>query len=254
MTKALEGKVALVTGASSGIGRAAAIAFARDGAKVVVAARRPVEGEETAEIIRNNGGEAIFVKADVSNADQVQSLMQATVEAYGQLDCAFNNAGITSPSLTPLGDLSEQEWDAVIDTNLKGIWFCMKYEIPLMLKQEGSSIVNMSSVLGLVGTSIGVGAYVVSKHGIIGLTKAAALEYARQGLRINAVCPGFVQTSLIDVATSTAEASEAIVAAHPVGRIGRVEEVADTVVWLCSDSASFITGHSMVIDGGYSLQ
>jgi NAD(P)-dependent dehydrogenase (short-subunit alcohol dehydrogenase family) len=251
MAKTLEGKVALVTGGSSGIGRASALAFAKEGAAVIVAARRTTLGEETARIISENGGDSLFVKTDVSNSAEVRSLVNTIAERYGRLDFAFNNAGISAPTLSPTADMSEEEWDSVIATNLKGIWLCMKYEIPLMLKQSGGSIVNMSSILGVVGTSLGVSAYVASKHAIIGLTKAAALEYAPHGLRINAVCPGFVETSLIEVATNEPGGREQLVSLHPVGRIGRPEEVAQPVVWLCSEAASFITGHSMVIDGGY---
>jgi NAD(P)-dependent dehydrogenase (short-subunit alcohol dehydrogenase family) len=254
MNTNFEGKVALVTGASSGIGRATAIAFGREGAKVVVAARRVREGEETAALIREAGGEAIFVKTDVSISTDVESLVQRTLEVYGRLDYAFNNAGISGPSLSLLADLTEQDWDSVIDANLKSIWLSMKYEIPTMLRQGTGSIINMSSILGVVGTSLGTSAYVASKHAIIGLTKAAALEYAKQGLRINAVCPGFIQTALIEVATNNPHISDAIVAAHPVGRIGKPEEVAEAVIWLCSDGASFITGQSLVIDGGYIAQ
>jgi NAD(P)-dependent dehydrogenase (short-subunit alcohol dehydrogenase family) len=253
MTEEFKGKVALVTGASSGIGRASALAFARQGAKVVVVARRVQEGEQTVQMITQNGGEAIFVKADVSKATEVESLIRTIAETYGRLDCALNNAGI-SGSLAPAADLSEQEWDSVINTNLKGVWLCLKHEIAYMLKQASGSIVNMSSVLGLGGTSLGASAYVASKHAVIGLTKAAALEYARQGLRINAICPGFVETVLIEVATKNPEVREQIVALHPIGRLGRPEEVAEAVIWLCSDAASFVTGHSMVVDGGYSAQ
>ena len=251
MAKTLEGKVALVTGGSSGIGRASALAFAREGAKVIVAARRIEPGEETVQIIKQQGGEAIFVKTDVSNPAEVKSLFDTIDKTYGRLDCAFNNAGISAPTLSLAADMSEEEWDSVINTNLKGIWLCMKYEIPLMLKRESGSIVNMSSILGVVGTSLGVSAYVASKHAIIGLTKAAALEYARQGLRINAVCPGFVETTLIEVATNEPGGRAQLESLHPVGRIGLPEEVAQPVIWLCSDAASFVTGHSMVVDGGY---
>jgi NAD(P)-dependent dehydrogenase (short-subunit alcohol dehydrogenase family) len=254
MAGKFEGKVALVTGGSSGIGRAAALAFAREGAKVVVAARRPAQGEQTVQMIKESGGKAMFVKTDVSNAAEVESLMKAIAEVYGKLDCAFNNAGISGPALGLTADLSEQEWDSVTDINQKGIWLSMKYEIPLMLKQGSGSIVNMSSILGLVGTAIGVAPYVASKHAIIGLTKAAALEYGKQGLRINAVCPGFVQTELIEIVTNNPGGEEALIAAHPIGRIGNPEEIAESVIWLCSNAASFITGQSLVIDGGYIAQ
>lgn len=253
MAKSFDGKVALVTGASSGIGRASALAFAREGARVVVTARREQEGEETVRMIKGNGGEATFVKTDVSSAAEVESLLRTIAAAYGRLDCAFNNAGIPG-SLAPTADMSEDDWDSVIGINLKGVWLCLKHEIALMLKRRRGAIVNMSSVLGLEGTALGASAYVASKHGVIGLTKAAALEYAQQGLRINAVCPGFVKTALIEVATGNPDIAKAIVAAHPVGRLGNPEEIAEAVIWLCSDAASFVTGHSMVVDGGYVAQ
>jgi NAD(P)-dependent dehydrogenase (short-subunit alcohol dehydrogenase family) len=253
MTKRFEGKVALVTGASSGIGQATALAFAREGAKVVAAARRVQQGEETVDMIKRNGGEAIFVKADIASAAEVESLMRATITAYGRLDCALNNAG-TSGALMPAVDVSEQEWDSVINTNLKGAWLCLKHEIELMVKQGSGSIVNMSSVLGLGGTPIGASAYVASKHALIGLTKVTAVEYAKRGVRVNAVCPGFIETALIEVATTSPEAKDQLIALHPIGRLGNPEEVAEAVVWLCSDAASFVTGHSMVVDGGYIAQ
>jgi NAD(P)-dependent dehydrogenase (short-subunit alcohol dehydrogenase family) len=254
MKTGFDGKVALVTGASSGIGRATAIAFGREGARVAVAARRIKEGEETAQIVREAGGKAVFIKTDVSRPLEVRSLVEQTVETFGRLDYAFNNAGISGPSLSLLAELNEEDWDSVMDANLKSIFLSMKYEIPAMMKHGAGSIINMSSILGVVGTSLGTSAYVASKHAIIGLTKAAALEYAKQGLRINAVCPGFIKTALIEVATNNPEISDAIVAAHPVGRIGKPEEVAEAVIWLCSDGASFITGQSIVIDGGYIAQ
>jgi NAD(P)-dependent dehydrogenase (short-subunit alcohol dehydrogenase family) len=254
MPKRLEGKVALVTGASSGIGRASAVALAAEGARVVVAARRVEMGQETVAIIRDAGGEAAFVRADVSVAADVERLVRETADAYGRLDCALNNAGVPGSVLAPTADLTEEQWDEVLTTNLKGVWLSMKYEIPLMLEGGGGSIVNMSSILGLVGSGMGVSPYVTSKHAIVGLTKAAALEYAKRGVRVNAVCPGFVETALIELATDVPGIGEALAAAHPVGRIGRPEEIAGAVVWLCSNEASFVTGQTVVLDGGYTAQ
>ena len=247
-----EGKVAIITGANSGIGQASALAFAREGARVVLAARRVQQGEETVRLIKQNGGDANFIKTDVSNSAEVEALMRATVEMYGRMDFALNNAG-TAGNL-PIAEMSEEEWDSVIGTNLKGVWLCLKHEIALMARQGGGAIVNMSSVLGLLGTSLGASAYVASKHAIIGLTKATALEYASQGIRVNAVCPGYIKTALIEGATSNPDVNDQLIAAHPIGRLGNPPEVAEAVIWLCSDAASFVTGHSMVVDGGYSAQ
>ena len=253
MMNKFEGKVVLITGANSGIGQASALAFAREGARVVLAARRVQQGEDTVRLMKQNGGDAIFVKTDVSNSAEVEALMRATIEMYGRLDFAVNNAG-TAGNLGPAAEMSEEEWDSVIGTNLKGVWLCLKHEIALMTRQGGGSIVNMSSVLGLLGTSLGASAYVASKHAIIGLTKATALEYASQGIRINAVCPGYIKTALIEGATSNQEVNDQLIAAHPIGRLGNPDEVAETVIWLCSDAASFVTGHSLVVDGGFSAQ
>ena len=249
MAGLLEGKVALVTGGASGIGRATALAFAREGAKVVIADVAVEDGEETVRMIEESGGKAIFVETDVSQSDQVEALINKAVETYGRLDCAFNNAGIEGEqALTP--DCTEENWDRVININLKGVWLGMKYEIPQMLKQGGGAIVNMSSVAGLVGFPSSP-AYVASKHGILGLTKTAALEYATEGIRVNAVCPGVIRTPMVERATGGDPEVEAQFAAmEPVGRMGKPEEVAEAVVWLCSDAASFVTGHSMVVDGG----
>lgn len=254
MTGRLEGKVALVTGAGSGIGRASALAFAREGAKVVVADVDIEGGESTVRMITETDGEAILVKADVSKAQDVQALIDKAVETYGRLDCAFNNAGIVGDiGLTP--ECTEENWDRVVGINLKGVWLCMKYEIPQMLKQGKGAIVNASSIMGLVGSANGAPAYTASKHGVIGLTKAAALEYAQKNIRINAVCPGFVRTPMVDYLTrGSAEAEAGIIAREPVGRLGSPEEIAEVVVWLCSDAASFVMGHSLAADGCYTVQ
>lgn len=253
MTGRLEGKVTLVTGGGSGIGRASALAFAREGGKVIIADVAIVSGKETVQITKRAGGEAIFVEADVTKAAEVEALVDKAVKTYGRLDCAFNNAGIEgSGSLT--ADCSEENWDRTINVNLKGVWLCIKYEIPWMLNHGGGAIVNMSSVVGLVGAE-NRPAYVASKHGIVGLTKAAALEYAKSGIRVNAVCPGIIRTPMMDRITSgdpQAEASR--IEREPVGRMGTPEEIAEAVVWLCSDAASFVTGHTMIVDGGWVAQ
>ena len=243
-----EGKVALVTGGNSGIGRATAIKFAESGAKVVIAARRVAEGEETVDIIREAGGDAIFVKTDVSRAADVEAMVARTVEAYGRLDCAFNNAGMTGAGGPP-HEHPEDLWDEVMSVNLKGVWLCMKYEVPEMLRRGGGAIVNDSSLAGLIATP-GQAAYVASKHGVIGLTKSAALAYARDGIRVNAVCPSWISTPMIGGLLQDPDRKARLIAAHPVGRLGTPEEVAEAVLWLCSDAASFVTGHSMVVDGG----
>ena len=256
----MKGKVVLVTGGSSGIGRASALAFAREGAKVVVNANMNIEGgEETVRLIKESGGDAIFVKADASKVAEVDTMIQKTVKAYGRLDCAFNNAGVvdvpTTSAFIPTktADYTEKEWDYVINVNLKGVWLCMKYEIIQMLKQGGGAIVNNSSFLGLLGIPGGP-AYVASKHGVIGLTKSAALEYAKEGIRVNAVCPGWISTPITDRTLNDPDVKAMIIGMEPIGRMGKPEEVAEAVVWLCSDAASFVTGHSMVVDGGLVAQ
>jgi NAD(P)-dependent dehydrogenase (short-subunit alcohol dehydrogenase family) len=252
MTRRFEGKIALVTGASSGIGRATALAFAREGAKLVVADVLADEGMETVLLIEKAGGEGLFVRADVSKPADVQALIQKTVEVYGRLDCAVNNAGIEG-EMAPTADCTERNWDRVLGINLKGMWLCMKHEIPQMLRQGGGAIVNMSSVAGLIGFS-GLPAYVASKHGVVGLTKTAALEYAKSGIRINAVCPGVIHTPMMDRLTAEPGSAESFVALEPVARMGRPEEIAEAVLWLCSEAASFVTGHPMAVDGGFVAQ
>jgi len=253
MSKSFAGKVALVTGASSGIGRATALAFAREGAKVVVSDVVVDGGNETVQLIKKAGGEAIFVKADVAETADVESLVQQTVATYGRLDCAHNNAGISGP-LTTVTDTAESKWDRVIAINLKGVWMCMKYELQHMSKQGSGAIVNTASGAGLVGIA-GASAYVASKHGVLGLTKTAALEYAKQGIRVNAVCPGVIETPMVQRLTDRhPSAAEAMVAGHPIGRVGKPEEIAEAVIWLCSEAASFVTGLAMSVDGGYVAQ
>jgi NAD(P)-dependent dehydrogenase (short-subunit alcohol dehydrogenase family) len=249
MTAELEGKVGLVTGGTSGIGRDSAILFAKSGAQVVVAGRREVEGKETVDRIRAIGGDGLFVKADVSNAAEVDALVQRAVETFGRLDIAFNNAGIEGHWL-PITEQSEQDWDRTIDINLKGVWLCLKYEIRQMLKQgDGGAIVNMASVAGLMGLA-GAATYSASKHGVIGLTKSAALENARSGIRVNVVCPAVIETPMSERAYQDPGVHKFVLGLHPIGRFGRPEEIAEAVVWMCSDRASFLTGQSLVLDGG----
>jgi NAD(P)-dependent dehydrogenase (short-subunit alcohol dehydrogenase family) len=254
MGACLSGKVGLVTGGSSGIGRATAIAFARAGARIVVADVAMGGGEEVVRVIKEGNGDAIFVQCDVSEAAEVEAMVAKAVRTYGRLDCAFNNAGIEG-EIAPLDDCTEENWDRVIKVNLKGVWLCMKYEIRHMLKQGGGSIVNMSSVSGLVGDPDHP-AYGASKHGVSGLTKAAALGYASRGIRVNAVCPAAIRTPMIE-RTLQAQPDlswQSLADGHPLGRIGEPEEVAEAVLWLCSDAASFTTGHLLVLDGGMIAQ
>ena len=253
MAGELEGKVALVTGAGAGIGRASALAFAAAGARVMVSDVVVDGGEETVGQIQAAGGEATFVRADVSQRTDVEALVRQTVETYGRLDCAHNNAGIEG-ELAATADCAEANWDRTIAINLKGVWLCMRSEIPQMLQQGGGAIVNTSSVAGLVGFP-NLPAYVASKHGVAGLTRTAALEYAEQGIRVNAVCPGVIHTAMIDrIVGGDAEAEAQFTALEPVGRIGSPAEVAQAVVWLCSDAASFVTGVAMPVDGGFVAQ
>ncbi|MDP9264042.1 MAG: SDR family oxidoreductase [Acidobacteriota bacterium] len=249
-TRELDGKVGIVTGGTSGIGRDAAVLFARAGAKVVVAGRREAEGKETIELVRAAGGDGLFVKTDVSQAGQVQALVEKTVEKFGRLDVAFNNAGIEGNWL-PIAEQPEPDWDLTIDINLKGTWLCLKYEIQQMLKQGGGgAIVNMASVAGFIG-SAGAAAYCASKHGVLGLTKSAALENAKSGIRVNAVCPAVIETPMGERLFGEPEAKKYALGLHPIGRFGRPMEVAEAVVWMCSERASFMTGQSLVLDGGF---
>ena len=250
MTSDLRGKVAIVTGGTSGIGRDAAVLFAKEGVKVVVAGRREVEGQETMDLVRAAGGDGLFLKTDVSQTADVEALVEKTVEKFGRLDIAFNNAGIEGTWI-PIVEQSEEAWDSTIDINLKGTWLCLKYEIRQMLKQgDGGAIVNMASVAGWIG-SAGAATYCASKHGVIGLTKSAALETARNGIRINVVCPAVIETPMGERVFGAPEAKKYALGLHPIGRFGTPMEVAEAVVWMCSDKASFMTGQSLILDGGF---
>ncbi len=251
--KEFDGKVALVTGGGSGIGRATAIAFAREGAQVVIGNRNVQRGEETVRMIRDAGGTASFRRMDVSVAADVEALVDHAMTKYGRLDVAFNNAGIEG-DVRPLVEQTESNYQTVMDINVKGVWLSMKYEIPRMLERGGGAIVNNSSAAGVIGFP-GMGIYVASKHAVIGLTKTAALEYSAQGIRINAVNPAVIDTEMVDrLAAGIGTSKEDLAPLHPIGRIGRVEEVADAVLWLCSGRASFVTGHSLIVDGGYTAR
>lgn len=247
------GKVALITGASSGIGRDTALEFARCGAKVVVSDIHADLGLQTTQLITQKGGDSLFVQCDVSNPKQVESLLNQTIKKYGRLDIACNDAGVEGQQASTT-DCPIDNWDRVINTNLKGLWLCMKYQIPEMLKMGGGSIVNISSIAGLIGFP-SLPAYVASKHGVVGLTKTAALEFAQQNIRVNAICPGPIMTPMLKrLMDKTPGFRESIVAGVPEKRIGEPMEVASTVLFLCSEQASYITGQSLAIDGGWVAQ
>jgi NAD(P)-dependent dehydrogenase (short-subunit alcohol dehydrogenase family) len=248
MEKIFSDKVAIVTGGSFGIGQATALAFAKRGAKVAIVDW--VEDQETLSQIQAIHGEAIFIKCDVSEASQVQAMVEKVIQTFGRIDFAFNNAGIEGIT-APIQDCTEANWDKTIGVNLKGVWLCMKYEIGYMLRQGKGVIVNCASVAGLIGFP-GLPAYVASKHAVVGLTKTAALENAKSGLRVNAVCPGVIRTPMVDRVTGKVkEVEKQYESMEPVGRMGEPSEVAEAVVWLCSDAASFVTGHAMPVDGGW---
>jgi NAD(P)-dependent dehydrogenase (short-subunit alcohol dehydrogenase family) len=244
----LAGKIALITGGSSGIGRDTAILFARHGAKVVITGRRAEEGNETAKLARGAGGEALFLQGDVSKTADVKMFVEKTVEKFGRLDVAFNNAGIEG-NWMPIVEMPEEIFDQVSAINVKGVWLCLKYEMAQMLKQGGGAIVNMSSVAGLMGNA-GSSAYVASKHAVIGLSRTAALEGAAHGIRVNTICPAVIVTAMAQRAFGDLDANKRLLAMHPIGRFGQPRDIAEAVLWMSSDKSSFMTGHEVVLDGG----
>jgi NAD(P)-dependent dehydrogenase (short-subunit alcohol dehydrogenase family) len=256
MEKEMQGKVALVTGASQGIGRSTAIGFAERGAKVSVADIDEEGASETVRMIEDAGGDAVFLRTDVSDEKAVKEMVRQTVDRFGGLDYAVNNAGIEG-DLAPTAEYGKEAWDRVIGINLTGVWLCMKYEIPELLERGGGSVVNIASILGHVSFA-NTPAYSASKHGVVGLTKAAALDYATKGIRVNAVCPGFIDTPMVMQrglqAGSNPEVKKQLEDAHPVQRLGQPAEIASAILWLCSDGAKFTTGQSIIVDGGYTAQ
>ncbi len=247
-----EGKVALITGGTSGIGTATAEAFAKEGAKVVITGRREDKGNEVAAAIKKSGGEAIFVRSDVQKSEDIKNMVAKTIEAFGRLDYAINNAGVEQ-NMTPLLEQTEEDYDFVMGTNVKGVWLSMKYEIAEMLKTGGGAIINISSIFGKVAMA-NIPLYVASKHAVIGLTKSVSIEFAQQNIRVNAVLPGAIKTPMIDRFAKDDETVQYLNSLHPIGRVGEPQEIANACVWLCSDKASFVTGSSISVDGGFTAQ
>lgn len=248
----LAGKVVIVTGASSGLGEAAAIKFAQDGAKVVVAARREDKGQAVVEKIEKLGGEGLFIKTDVTKTDDIKAMINGTIAKFGKLDCAVNNAGATGPTMTAVADIEEADWDALMDINLKAVWNCMKHELLIMLEQGHGSIVNISSIYGFKPSDLGHAPYAASKHAVIGLSKSAAIDYAQQGIRVNVVSPGFTHSEMVDpyVESDPDLMSTVISRYSATNRLGEAAELAEAITWLCSDGASFVNGAVIQVDGG----
>jgi A-factor type gamma-butyrolactone 1'-reductase (1S-forming) len=250
--KTFAGKVALVTGGSSGLGEATALKFAAEGASVVIAARRAEQSTRVVERILAAGGEAHFVQTDISRGDDVERLMAATVDRFGRLDCAVNNAGVSGPRFTPIAEVSEEQWDQVMNVNLRGVWLCMKHEIPAMLRGGGGAIVNIASIYGLKPADMGHAAYAASKHAVVGLTTSAACDYGQMSIRVNAVAPGFTHSEMVDMnRPRAAEGYNKLIARHSgMKRLGNAEEAANAIVWLCSGEASYVNGAVLTVDGG----